>query len=42
LPTGFSQSNIAAKAKPEMRDEVRSPFQAKHIKDSIFIEDLFA
>ena len=34
------QSNLASKANLVMRDEMRSPFRAKHIKDGMFIEDL--
>ena len=34
------QSNLASKANPVMRDEMRSPFRAKHINDGMFIEDL--
>jgi len=35
-----SQSNITSKAKPEMPESMRSPFRAKHLNDSMFIEDL--
>jgi len=31
------QNNIASTAKAEMRDTMKSPFQAKHINDSLFI-----
>lgn len=34
----ISQSNIILKAKHEMQDVMRSPFQAKHIHHSMFIE----
>jgi hypothetical protein len=34
------ESNVALKVKPEIQDVIRSPFQAKHINDIMFIEDL--
>ena len=34
------QSNLASKANPVMRDDMRSPFRAKHINDGMLIEDL--
>ena len=34
------QSNFTSKAKPEMCDMMRNPFQTKHINDRFFIEDL--
>jgi hypothetical protein len=35
-----SQSKLALKVKCDIGDVMRSPFPAKHIKDSMFIEDL--
>jgi hypothetical protein len=40
LPEWISQSNITSKAKPEIWDGTRSPFWAKNINNSMFIEDL--
>ena len=34
------RNNITSKAKPEMPESMRNPFRAKHLNDSMFIEDL--
>jgi hypothetical protein len=40
LDVRFYQFNITLKVKSEMLDTMRSPFQAKHINNSMFIQDL--
>jgi len=40
LQEWISQSDVASRAKSEIWDAMRSPFRAKHINDSMFIEDL--
>ena len=36
----ISQSSITSKVKAKMLDAIRSQFQAKHVNDSMFMEDL--
>jgi len=33
----IAQSNFTSNVKPEIWDAVRSPFQAKHVNDNMFI-----